>query len=232
MPADAIDALVAADPARTLAATDTGQLARRRASVETPDAVGRRRGYRAPRRALLIVGALLSTGAVAGVAAATGIGPWQRDVSRQAPPDTAAAVFAREYAAAQEALVLPADASWPVRTVTANAVIPTGRGGRGESVAVMAALDAWTCEVVRTHGAGDRAAFEGARDALGDLVTHHIVDVPAGTPEDGAAPSALPGPIAQFAPGDVPTQVYYARIIASARAGDVSAMGDLCAQSQ
>ncbi len=231
MHADPLEALRAADPARLLAPLDDAELAERRRAIATAPVGTAAARRRMPRRRALVLAAAAVL-ALAGTAVASGVRPWQRDVARQAGPATAEGVFQREYAAAQQALALPPGATWPARDAPADSIIPTGRGGMGESMAVLLALNAWQCYVVDAHDRGDAAALASGVRALDDLIANHIVDVPEGTPEDGAAPSDLPGPIAQFAAGDQPTQALFGGWVRDAERGDVTHLREACAANR
>ena len=232
MSTDPIEVLRAADPARTLLPLSPAELLARRTAItaRVRGAVdpASERSARPRRTGRTLALAAVTAIAVAGVAVAAGVRPWQRDEARQVGPEKAGAVFQHEYRAAQRALRLPPGVSWPERSAPPDSVIPTGRGGLGESTAVVVALGAWECYVVGAHDRGDAAAVAGGIAALGELVANHIVDVPPGTPEDGAAPSSLPGPIAQFVPNDEPTAVLFGRWSREAAAGDVSHLREAC----
>ncbi|MEZ5102842.1 MAG: hypothetical protein R3C15_24225, partial [Thermoleophilia bacterium] len=228
MPADPLDALRAADPARRLQPLSPAELDAVRASIPTPPVPTHRRAPARHGRRTLAIALALAVAIAAGAAVASGVRPWERDPARQAGPDTAKEVFAREYAEAQEALTMPPGTPWPARSAPEDSIIPTGRGGLGESSAVFASLVAWQCYVVDAHDRGDAAGVAAGVAALDDLVANHVVDVPGGTPEDGAAPSDLPGPIAQFAAGEEPTQAMFDRWIRSAERGDVSQLRQAC----
>ncbi len=233
MPADPLDALRAADPARRLGPLTPDELGARRATLPAPPVRAPRRAH-APRgrRLAVLAIAVLALALAAGAAVAAGVGPWERDARRQAGPstpgattETAGDVFAREYAAAQAALILPPGATWPAREIPSDVIIATGRGGAGESMAVLIAMTSWQCYVADAADRGDAAATRAGIAALYDLVDHHLVDVPEGTPEDGSAPSEIPGPIAQEAPGG---QAIMRGWVDDAAAGDVSRLRDAC----
>ena len=195
MSTDPLLMLAAADPARTLQPASTEELDARRAEIPTPELQRTRRRVR--RRAVVIVlaaVALVASGAIAG-----GFQPWARDPGRQTGPKDADRVFQSEYHAAQAKLTLPPGSDWPSRSVPANSIIPTGRGGMGESTAVLLAIDAWSCFAVDEHAAGRETASRAAARTVVSLVREHVVTVPAGTPEDGSAPRSIEGPVAQVA---------------------------------
>ncbi len=110
--------------------------------------------------------AVLASGAIVG-----GFHPWTRDPGRQAGPTDAGRVFQRECEA-QAKLTLPPGSDWPSRSVPANSVIPTGRGGMGESMAVLLAIGSWSCFAVDEHAAGREAASRAAAQTVVTLVGH------------------------------------------------------------
>ena len=226
---DTLNALRSADPARHFPAATPAQLEAARSQIDTPAMAPPSRTRRIPRRAL--VGILFLAGA-GSVAVAAVVQPWARDETRQAGPGTraedATAVFAREWTDATAALDLPPGVAWPKQTAPADTIFGTGRGGLAESMAVGFALTSWQCELVRADGQHDRAAVAAAASALNTLIDNNIVEVPEGTPEDGAAPSDIPGPIAQYAPGDESVKTMFKRQVANGVAGDVTDLRSSC----
>jgi hypothetical protein len=220
MPTDPLTALAAADPAEALSPLSGDQIATQRLDVPTPLVTSPVRSTRRRRaRPFLVATAVI--GVVASGAVAGGVHPWQRDASRQAGPETANEVFQREYAQAQGALRLPPGVRWPARSIGPDTAIGIGRGGQGESTAVVIALSAWQCFAVDSRGPARAAALA----ELTNLIENHVVSVPAGTPEDGAAPSDLPGPIAQFADDGREQQL---RQVRQAERGDISGLAQFC----
>jgi len=226
---DALNALRSADPARHMPTAPPADLTAALSRIDLPEVTAPVRRRRISRRAL--VGILVLTGA-GSVAVAGVVQPWARDENRQAGPGTkaedATAVFAREWTDATAALTLPPGVEWPKRTAPADTIFGTGRGGLAESTAVFIALTSWQCELVRADGRHDRAAVGAAATALNDLIDNHFVEVPQGTPEDGAAPSTIPGPIAQFASGDESLKTLFKRQVANGVAGDVADLRSSC----
>ena len=219
MPTDPLTALAAADPAEALSPLSGDQITTLRLDVPTPRMASPARSRRRRARPFLVATAvigLIASGAVAG-----GVHPWQRDASRQAGPETANEVFQREYAQAHGALRLPPGVSWPARLIEPNTAIGIGRGGLGESTAVVFAVSAWQCFAVDSGGPARAAALV----ELTNLIENHVVAVPAGTPEDGAAPSGRPGPIAQFADDGRERQL---RDVRRAERGDMSGVAQFC----
>lgn len=235
MPDDILVVLRDADPAGELPARDvattTAVLAAIPRDLAASPPARPARSIRA--RGLLV--ALAALAAAGSVAYAAGFRPWQRDQARWAGPGAPAgdanAVFQREYAAAQRALALPAGERFPRRSVAPNTIVGTGRGGEGESLAVLVAFSRWQCALVRAHDAGDRAGVIAAADRLDHIIDTNIVEAPTGTPEDGAAPAGLPGPVAVFGRGNEPVRVMFHRWVSDARSGDVRQLRDSCASN-
>ncbi len=233
MSTDPLDALRRSDPAREMRPTPDEVLDARMAELDLPDheVAEHRRRRRTGRRIMIAGASLLAAGSVA---VAAGVRPWERDESRQAGPgranpDADAATRA-DYASAIRALRLPPGAEWPAAPpeIGPDTIVPTGRGGMGEAYAVMYAFNRWACTAVRAHERGDLAARGRATVALTDLVDNHMVVVPEGTPEDGAAPAGLPGPIVQMAGSNPsPTQMFHGWIRRAER-GDVGALRETC----
>jgi len=203
----------------------------RLAEIDLAQQPRRRRRPALGRRILVTAGCLAAAGSVA---VAAGVRPWERDESRQAGPGLvdadADAATQRDYDGAVRALRLPPGVDWPASppSVGSGTIVPTGRGGAGEAYAVFFAMHSWECEAVRAHDRGDPAARRRATVALTDLVDHHIVVVPPGTPEDGAAPSTLPGPVVQMAPSTPPPTDMFRGWIRAAERGDVTALRQSC----
>lgn len=230
MSADPLTILASSDPALALEPLSGDDLAARRAAVPTPPLAERPNPRRrtAPLRGVVV--ALVALGLLASVAVAGGFRPWERDLSRQVgpgPTGTAADdVFQREYASAQRGLELPPGGTWPERSIPGNSVIMTGRGGMGESSAVMIAIDQWACWVVGEQRAGRVASARTGATSLSALIRDHVFVVPDGTPEDGAAPSELPAPLAQFA--DDGGKEMLLRAASEAGRGDVALLAQSC----
>lgn len=233
MSADPLTILALADPALSVPATAPAELAARLATIATPEIdplPSRRR--RVPLRVAVIttcVLAIVASGAIAGA-----FQPWHSDRTRQVGPGESGTeaddVFQSEYAAAQRKLELPPGSDWPVRSIPSDTVIMTGRGGQGESTAVMIAIADWSCFAVDRHRAGRAESAESGAATLADLVRRHVVVVPSGTPEDGAAPESLVGPIAQFA-DDGGREFVLDAAIAAAR-GDFARLATYCAANR
>jgi hypothetical protein len=229
MSTDPLTLLAAADPASVLAPLSGDELAARRASVPTPPlGVQRTARRRRPLRGTVI--AFAAVGVVASGAVAGGYHPWERDVSRQVGPGPtgtqADEVFQREYADARRKLELPPGGVWPARSIPPDSIIAMGRGGQGESTAVMVAIAQWSCFATAEERAGRRSSARAAALSVVSLLRDHVVVVPSGTPEDGAAPSSLPGPIAQFA--DDGGKAFILRAARKASQGDGAELARFC----
>lgn len=230
MSSDPLKILAAADPALALEPLSADELVARRASIATPPLAARKAMRRRPMPLRGVVIALVTLGVVASGAVAGGYHPWERDVSRQVGPGPtgtqADEVFQREYAAAGRKLELPPGGVWPARSIPSNTVIMSGRGGQGESTAVIVAITQWSCFAAAEDRAGRRASSRAAALAVVALLREHVVVVPSGTPENGAAPSDLPGPIAQFA--DDGGKAFILRAALRASHGDGAELARFC----
>lgn len=230
MHADPFTALRVADPAAQLTPLTAEERDLRRTAVPTPAVAVAQPRRRARGRWF---GAVAAGILVAGSAAvAAGYRPWERDANREAGPGAnvtdAAGVFDREYREATAKLTLPPGSSWPKRSAPTDAIIMTGRGGAAEGMAVGFAFREWSCAAVSAAAKHDRAALVTATATLDRIVDRNMVDVPPGTPEDGAAPANIPGPIIKFAQGQEKQTVVFHRWIDAARAGDVANLRDNC----
>jgi hypothetical protein len=202
MSTDPLTSLALADPALSAPATTTADLAAILATIATPEIHPLPPRPRRVRLRVAVITtcvlAVVASGAIAGV-----FQPWHSDRTRQVGPGESGTeaneVFQREYAAAQRKLELPPGSEWPARSIPSDTIIMTGRGGQGESSAVMFAIADWSCFAVDQHEAGRAESAKAGAATLEALVRQHVVVVPSGTPEDGAAPESLAGPIAQFA---------------------------------
>lgn len=101
-----------------------------------------------------------------------------------------------EYRQAQTQLALPPGYHWPALHVPSNSVTTVGGGG-GRAVAF--AQNAWECFWVDAIRHRDVSAQRRAQAELRNLTTHHVVEAPAGAPEDWAPNPPPPGPYAVFA---------------------------------
>jgi len=102
----------------------------------------------------------------------------------------------RLYYDATRQLTLPPGEHWPDRTLPPNTVTSRTQPG-GEAVAI--AQTAWECYWVDAIHHGDAAAGRQANAALDDLLAHHVVVAPPGSPENVAPPAGTKPPFAIFA---------------------------------
>ena len=112
---------------------------------------------------------------------------------------------------------------WPYRTLAPHTI--TNRSEPG-GMAVGISQTAWECYWTEAIRAGDRQAQGSARAALTDLVRHHIVVAPPGSPENVAPPAGTRPPFAIFASdGGIR---YVKHNYALAAAGDPSGVAQSC----
>jgi len=102
----------------------------------------------------------------------------------------------RLYHDATRRLTLPPGEHWPHRTLPPNSVTSRTQPG-GTAVAI--AQTAWECYWVDAIRHGDAAAGRQAHAALDDLLAHHVVVAPPGSPENVAPPAGTKPPFAIFA---------------------------------
>jgi hypothetical protein len=102
----------------------------------------------------------------------------------------------RLYHDATRELTLPPGEHWPDRTLPADTV--TSRTGpAGTAVAI--SQTAWECYWVDAIRHGDGTAGRQARAALDDLLSHHILVAPPGSPENVAPPAGTNPPFEIYA---------------------------------
>jgi hypothetical protein len=102
----------------------------------------------------------------------------------------------RLYHDATRELTLPPGEHWPDRTLPPDTV--TSRTGpAGTAVAI--SQTAWECYWVGAIRHGDGTAGRQARAALDDLLAHHIVVAPPGSPENVAPPAGTEPPFEIYA---------------------------------
>jgi hypothetical protein len=128
-----------------------------------------------------------------------------------------------EYVAAQKQLTMPPGYTWPPLNWPANSVTSRGAGG---AFAVSNDQDAWECYWVDAIDSGDLAAKRKAHAALDDLMAHHIVIAPAGSPEDYTPPQSSQTPTLAFA--DDGGYQYKQRMYAEAAAGKPKLLEQSC----
>lgn len=102
----------------------------------------------------------------------------------------------RLYHDATRELTLPPGEHWPDRTLPPDTV--TSRTGpAGTAVAI--SQTAWECYWVGAIRRGDGTAGRQAHAALDDLLAHHIVVAPPGSPENVAPPAGTKPPFEIYA---------------------------------
>jgi hypothetical protein len=102
----------------------------------------------------------------------------------------------RLYHDATRELTLPPGEHWPDRTLPPDTV--TSRTGpAGTAVAI--SQTAWECYWVGAIRHGDGTAGRQAHAALDDLLAHHIVVAPPGSPENVAPPAGTEPPFEIYA---------------------------------
>ena len=102
----------------------------------------------------------------------------------------------RLYHDATRELTLPPGEHWPDRTLPPNTV--TSRTGpAGTAVAI--SQTAWECYWVDAIRHGDGTAGRQAHAALDDLLAHHILVAPPGSPENVAPPAGTRPPFEIYA---------------------------------
>jgi hypothetical protein len=102
----------------------------------------------------------------------------------------------RLYRDATRKLTLPPGEHWPIRTLPPDTVTSRTQPG-GTAVAI--SQTAWECYWVDAIRHGDTAAAQRAHSALDDLLAHHVVVAPPGSPENVAPPAGTKPPFAIFA---------------------------------
>ena len=150
-----------------------------------------RRSHRKLKIAVVLI-ALLALGG-ASAAAVTGLlGGWHEDTSIVDRPQQWRAL----YRQATQKLVLPPGERWPARTLAANTVTSRTQPG-GEAVAI--AQVSWECYWGAAVRSGDAAAQARAHAALNELLSHHVLVAPDGSPENVAPPAGAEPPFAIYA---------------------------------
>jgi hypothetical protein len=102
----------------------------------------------------------------------------------------------RLYHDATRELTLPPGEHWPDRTLPPDSV--TSRTGpAGTAVAI--SQTAWECYWVDAIRHGDGTAGQQAHAALDDLLAHHVLVAPPGSPENVAPPAGTKPPFEIYA---------------------------------
>ena len=102
----------------------------------------------------------------------------------------------RLYHDATRQLTLPPGEHWPDRTLPPNTVTSRTQPG-GTAVAI--AQTAWECYWVDAIRHGEHGGESQAHAALDDLLAHHVVVAPPGSPENVAPPAGTKPPFAILA---------------------------------
>jgi hypothetical protein len=216
---NAMDRLRAAVPAPIELATDRDALLARIVAGSPAPAQGTRRSWR-PRRLVVVAGLAAVVALTAGTAFAVGgLLGWHTDNSLVQSPRKWRAL----YRTATRELTLPPGMRWPYRTLAPNTM--TSRDEPG-GMAVGIAQVSWECYWTAAIRAGDTAAGRRAQAALTDIVRHHIVVAPAGSPENVAPPAGTRRPFAIYASDG--GLAYVRHNYALAAAGDPSRIAQSC----
>jgi len=189
---NAMDRLRASRPASVPIEADREALFDR--IVATPPSGASARPPRRRRKLVLIAAVGLAVTLTAGtaVAVSTNLFGWHTDNTFIKDPR----VWRKLYRDATHQLTLPPGEHWPDRTLPPNTVTSRTQPG-GEAVAI--AQTAWECYWVDAIHHGDAAAGRQANAALDDLLAHHVVVAPPGSPENVAPPAGTKPPFAIFA---------------------------------
>lgn len=215
----AMDRLRAARPASVPAVADREALFDR--IVATPPDGAGARPARHRRKVVLVaaVGVAVALTAGTAYAVATDLFGWHTDNVFVKDPR----VWRGLYRDAAQDLRLPPGMAWPYRTLPPNTI--TNRSEPG-GMAVGIAQVAWECYWTESIRADDPRAEHAARSALTDLVRHHIVVAPAGSPENVAPPAGTQAPFEIYASDGGIT--YDKHNYALAAAGDASGVAQSC----
>ncbi len=181
--------------------------------LETP------RRSRRRRRGLIAVAVALGVAVTAGTAFGFGILGWHTDNSILKSPREWRAL----YRTATHELTLPPGEHWPYRTLAPNTV--TSRNEPG-GMAVGISQLSWECYWVGRIHAHDVAGEKRAQAALADIVRHHIVVAPPGSPENVAPPASVKPPFEIYA-SDGGLQ-FDKRMYAQAAAGNPAGIAQSC----
>ncbi len=215
---NAMDRLRAARPASVPIEADREALFDR--IVAAPARAAGARPSRHRRKLVLIAVVGLALILTAGTAlAVSGLLGWHTDNSLVQKPRE----WRRLYRDATHDLRLPPGMAWPYRTLPPNTI--TSRTEPG-GMAVGIAQVAWECYWTEAIGAGNTRAQRSAQAALTDLVRHHIVVAPPGSPENVAPPAGTKPPFEIYASDGGLAYVKHAYALAAA--GDPSGVAESC----
>jgi hypothetical protein len=216
---NAMDRLRASRPASVPMEADREALFDR--IVATPTRAAGARPARRRRKLVLVAAVGLAVTLTAGtaVAVSTNLFGWHTDNTFIKDPR----LWRKLYRDATHQLRLPPGMAWPYRTLAPNTI--TNRSQPG-GMAVGIAQTAWECYWTEAIRANDASAERSAQAALTDLVRHHIVVAPPGSPENVAPPAGTKPPFAIYASdGGIR---YVKHNYALAAAGDPSGVAQSC----
>ena len=216
---NAMDRLRASRPASVPVEADCEALFDR--IVATPPGGAGARPARRRRKLVLVAAVGLAVTLTAGtaVAVSTNLFGWHTDNTFIKDPR----VWRTLYRDATHELRLPPGMAWPYRTLAPNTITNRSQPG-GEAVGI--AQTAWECYWTEAIRANDAHAAASAQAALTDIVSHHIVVAPAGSPENVAPPAGTKPPFAIYASdGGIR---YVKHNYALAAAGDPSGVAQSC----
>jgi hypothetical protein len=216
---NAMDRLRASRPASVPIEADREALFDR--IVATPPSGAGARPARRRRKLVLVAAVGLAVTLTAGtaVAVSTNLFGWHTDNTFIKDPR----VWRTLYRDATQELRLPPGMAWPYRTLAPHTI--TNRSEPG-GMAVAISQTAWECYWTEAIHAGDTRAEHSAKAALTDIVRHHIVVAPAGSPENVAPPAGTKPPFAIYASdGGIR---YVKHTYALAAAGNPSGVAQSC----
>lgn len=216
---NAIDRLRAAAPAPVALVRDREALlahilADASGAAHPPNASRRRR------RILIAAGLAAAAVTTAGTALAVGgLLGWHTDNSLLKSPRE----WRKLYRVATRELPLPPGMRWPYRTLAPNTVTSRDEPGR---IAVGIAQVSWECYWAGAIRVGDAPAARRSQAALRDIVDHHIVVAPPGSPENVAPPAGTKPPFEIYASDGGLAHAKHAYALAAA--GDPSGIAQSC----
>jgi hypothetical protein len=216
---NAMDRLRASRPASVPVGADREALFDR--IVATPPRGAAVRPARRRPQLVLVAAVGLAVALTAGTALAVGtdLFGWHTDNTFIKDPR----VWRKLYRDATHELRLPPGMAWPYRTLAAHTI--TNRSQPG-GMAVAISQTAWECYWTEAIRANDTQAAGAAQAALTDLVRHHVVVAPPGSPENVAPPAGTKPPFMIYA-SDGGLR-YVKHNYALAAAGDPSGVAQSC----
>jgi hypothetical protein len=141
---------------------------------------------------IAVVVLCLSAGTAFAVTGGFNLFGWHTDTTIVKSPRE----WQRLYRDATRQLTLPPGQHWPNRTLPPETVTSRTQPG-GTAVAI--AQTAWECYWVGAIRHGDAAAGAQAHAALEELLAHHVVVAPPGSPENVAPPGGTTPPFEIYA---------------------------------